>query len=380
MPAPDLAILGWARSPVAPVGGLLRGLTPHGLGAPVVRALLKRTGVPAEAVGALVAGNALGAGGNPARMVALAAGLPDGTPALSLDSQCCAGLDAVITAAGLIAAGNAELVVAGGVEAWSRAPLRFHRPAGPEEAPEPYDRPPFAPDPARDPDLFEAAADLAARRGITRAAQEAWAVESHARALGMRAAMRAEIVPFDGLDHDPYARPLTPALLRRMPLVTGNGDTGLSRIAASPSADGAAFVLLATLNAARRLGVKPRALYRAGASSGGAPETPMLACLPACRRALERAGIGVGDLRAFELHEAFAVQALCVMQDLGLDPAIVSPSGGGLGRGHPIGASGAVSLVRLLADLDRDAPPGALGLATIAGAGGIGSAVVVERA
>jgi acetyl-CoA C-acetyltransferase len=379
MPAPALVILGWARSPVAPVGGALRGLSPHALGAPVVQALLQRSGVPAEAVDAVVAGNALGAGGNPARMTALAAGLPDAVPAFSLDSQCCAGLDAVIMAAGLLAGGAAEIAVAGGVEAWSMAPLRFHRPASPGGTPVPYDRPAFAPDPARDPDLFMAAAALAAQRNIGRAAQEGWAMQSHARAMAHRPAMAAEIVPLAGLDHDPYGRPLAPALLQRMPVIAGSDDTGLTRVAAAPRADGAAFLLLATETAARRLSVRPRGLYRAAASVGGAPELPMLAALPACRQALQRGGAGIADLWGVELHEAFAVQALCFMADLDLGPERVNRGGGGLGRGHPIGASGAVSLVRLLADMEREAPSGALGLATIAGAGGIGSALLVER-
>lgn len=380
MPAPDVVVLGWARSPVVPAGGALRALLPHDLGASVARALLERTGVAAQAVDAVVTGNALGAGGNPARMVALAAGLPDCTAALTVDSQCCAGLDAVIVAVGLLAGGAAELVLAGGVEAWSRAPFRQHRPVSTSDAPVAYDRPAFAPDPARDPDLLAAASDLAARRGIGRAAQDAFAAESHARALAARQAMQAEIVPMAGLDHDPYARSLPPATLGRFPVALRSSNGGeISRVALACKADGAAFVLLATADLARRLGVPARFAYLAGASVGGSPEVPMLAAVPACLKGLERAGIDIADLWGVELHEAFAVQALCLIEDLGLDPALVSRGGGGLGRGHPIGASGAVSLVRLLADMDRLAPRGARGLASIAAAGGLGSAVIVER-
>jgi acetyl-CoA C-acetyltransferase len=125
--------------------------------------------------------------------------------------------------------------------------------------------------------------------------------------------------------------------------------------------------------------VPARFRFVAGAFVGSAPELPMLAAIPACLVALERAGTGVADLWGVEFHEAFAVQALCLIQDLGLDPARVSRGGGGLARGHPIGASGAVSLVRLLADMDHLAASGARGLAAVAAAGGVGSAVVVER-
>jgi acetyl-CoA C-acetyltransferase len=406
-------ILGWARSPVAPRGGALAGLDPHGIGAPVVRALLARAGVPAAAVDLLVAGNALGAGGNPARMVALAAGLPDACAALSVDTQCCAGLDAVALAAGLLASGGARIAVAGGVEAWSRSPIRQHRPRGAGEPARAYDRPAFAPDPARDPDLPWAAARLAAAAGIGRAAQDAFAIESHARARAWRSRMADEIVPIAGLDHDPYARALAPERVARMPVaarsdrpppVAAQGsdtapdpadrtpgsradgrtaaadDAGaVSRLAIAPQADGAAFVLLATPEAARALGAAPRARWRGAASTGCAPEWPMRAALAAARTVLRRAEREATALWGVELHEAFAVQALDFRAALGLDPARMNRGGGGLGRGHPIGASGAISLVRLLADMRRDAPAGAHGLATIAGAGGVGAAALVQR-
>ena len=128
MASPHALIHAWARSAVVPHGGAFGQLTAHELGAPVLQALLARGGVHPEAVDALVIGNALGAGGNPARMLTLAAGLPERCPAYTVDTQCCAGLDAVTLAVGLIASGQADVVVAGGVEAWSRAPIRQHRP------------------------------------------------------------------------------------------------------------------------------------------------------------------------------------------------------------------------------------------------------------
>ena len=257
--------------------------------------------------------------------------------------------------------------------------MRAHRPELRGSEPGFYDRPAFAPDPARDPDLAEAAAALAAERGISRAAQDRFAAESHARAVGLRGGMRAEIVPMAGLDHDPYARALSPALLARMPVLAGPRATAVSRIAVAPRADGAAFVLLATASGARRLRAGPRIAWRAGRQVGGLPEMPMLAALPACRAALAAVDASAGDLWGVELHEAFAVQAMAIGADLGLDAARIGRGGGGLARGHPIGASGAVSLVRLLADMDRDAPAGALGLATVAAAGGLGSAALVQK-
>lgn len=393
-PAPDAPVLlAWARSAVQPRAGALAELAAHEIGAPVVRALLARSGIAAAAVDALVCGNALGAGGNPARMVALAAGLPDRVAAFSVDTQCCSGLDAVAMGAGLIASGQAELVVAGGAEAWSRAPIRQHRPRTPEEAPRAYERPAFAPDPSRDPDLAQAAADHAAQAGISRTAQDAFAILSHARTLAARAAMAAEIVPIAAATHDSYARQLDAARAARMPVTamaatpaSAGADprtTAVSRLAISPQADGAAFVLLASPAAAARVPAwaRPpaRLRWRAAMAVGTAPEMPLLAAGQAAQELLARHGLAADALWGVELHDAFAVQALAFAAALGIAPERLNRAGGGLARGHPIGASGAIALVRLLADMAREAPPGALGLTAIAAAGGLGSAALIEK-
>ena len=383
MPATPALIAAWARSAVAPVGGAFRSLHAHEIGAPVVRALLQRAGLSPEAVDAVVLGNALGAGGNPARMLALAAGLPDRCAALSVDTQCCSGLDAIALAVGLLASGQASVVIAGGVEAWSRAPLRHTRPLHAGDAPVAYERPAFAPDPARDPDLLASAADYAAQHGITRAQQDAYAVHSHQRALQAQAWLSDEIVVINGLQHDAYPRALTLERAARMPLAVqreGAAECAVSTLAISTKADGAALVLLCTPAACQRLGLTPRAAWLASASVGADPCTPLLAAQAAAQVALQRAGIdNAADLQAIELHDAFAVQGLSFCQALGLDPAAINRHGGGLARGHPIGASGAIALVRLLADLQHDTAPAARGLAAVAGAGGIGAAAMVER-
>jgi acetyl-CoA C-acetyltransferase len=383
MPASPALIAAWARSAVAPVGGAFRSLHAHELGAPVLRALLQRAGISPQAVDAVVIGNALGAGGNPARMLALAAGLPDRCAALSVDTQCCSGLDAIALAVGLLASGQASVVIAGGVEAWSRSPIRQTRPLHAGDAPVAYERPAFAPDPARDPDLLESAADYAAQQGISRAQQDAYAVHSHQRALQGQAWLSEEIVAVNGLQHDAYPRALTPERAARMPIAVqreGAPECAVSTLAISTKADGAALVLLATPQACKHLGLTPRAAWLASASVGADPCTPLLAAQAAAQAALQRAGIdNAANLQAIELHDAFAVQGLSFCQALGLDPTAINRHGGGLARGHPIGASGAIAVVRLLADLQHDAAPGAHGLAAVAGAGGIGAAAIVER-
>jgi acetyl-CoA C-acetyltransferase len=385
MPPPDPLILAWARSAVAPHGGAFKALPPHEIAAPVIRELLARAGIDANAVDAVVAGNALGAGGNPARMLALAAGLPERCAAYSIDTQCCAGLDAVSMAAGLIASGSASIVIAGGVEAWSRAPIRQHRPLRPGEQPVAYDRPAFVPDPSRDPDMLLSAARYAAAHGHSRASQDAYAILSHERALARADAIAEEIVPVAGLHRDAYPRHIRLARAARMPAAAvsdappGTSDCSMSPLAIAPKADGAAFIVMASADGVARLGLRPKARWVGSASVGAASETPMLAAIDASRAVLGRVGLAMDQMADIELHDAFAVQALSFCHAFGLPHARLNRRGGGLARGHPIGASAAIALVRLLADLDRDGARGAYGLTAVAGAGGIGAAAVVAR-
>ena len=377
-----IPVIAWARSPVAPVGGALSQLQAHELGTPLVQALLARTAVPAAAIDAVVLGNALGAGGNPARMLALAAGLNESCAAYSVDTQCCAGLDAITLACGLLASGQARIVIAGGAEAWSRAPLRQHRPRAAGDSAVAYERPAFAPWPERDPDMLQAAADHAQRIACRRVAQDGYALQSHAKAVAARAALGAEIVALGGLDHDAYPRALRAERVARMPVAAraqaaGAHDCAISTVAISPKADGAALLLLATPEACREWGLQPAALWRGAVSVGGAPETPMLCAATAARQLLDRLALEVADIDCWELHDAFAVQGLDFCARLGLAPQQLNAQGGGLARGHPIGASGAIAAVRVLARLRSD-PAAQRGLASIAGAGGLGAAAIFE--
>ncbi|MDH1334642.1 thiolase family protein [Comamonas thiooxydans] len=392
-------IIAWARSPVAPLGSALARLSPHELGRPLLLSLLQQSGLPAHAVDTVVIGNALGAGGNPARMLALAAGLPDNCAAHTIDTQCCSGLDAVAMAVGLLQSGQAEVVMAGGIEAWSRAPIRQTRPQLPGEQPQSYERPPFAPDPERDPDMLQSAADYALAHGFSRSQQEQYALLSHNRALAAQAQLAPEIVPVAGLEADAYPRALQPARAARMPTLARGCCEGasaddiaahaLSPLTVSAKADGAALILLATPEACARWNLQPRAQWLASASVGAAPETPLLAAIAAAQMTLARGSQALAspqlkaqDLSAIELHDAFAVQGLAFCAAMGLAPEQINSAGGGLARGHPIGASGAIALVRCLAQLEYQAqswtPKAALGLAAIAGAGGIGAATLVQ--
>lgn len=381
-------IAAWARSAVVPRGGAFNALHQHQIAAPVVQTLLKRAGLTPEHVQAIVVGNALGAGGNPARMLALHAGLPKACAAYTVDTQCCAGLDAVSMGLGLIASGQAEVVIAGGVEAWSRSPIRMHRPLRADEDAQTYERPAFAPTHEQDPDMLLSAARYAAQHGYTRAQQEAYARQSHEKAVAHQAQIACEIVPVADVMHDIYPRVIDAARAQRMPVVQrsdaltlSDADMfALSTLTISTQADGAAFVLLLSPSAASRLSVQAKASCIATASLGCPPEFPLMGAELAARDALTRASIVNADcLQFIELHDAFAVQGLSFAKGLSIAPERLNRLGGGIARGHPIGASAAIALVRVLSDLERDGKPGARGLVAVAGAGGLGAAAVVVK-
>ena len=274
MSTPHPLIAAWARSAVVPRNGAFKTLHAHDIATPVLHTLLERAGIDANAVDAVVMGNALGAGGNPARMLALHAGLNQRCAAYTVDTQCCAGLDAVAIGAALIASGQAHVVVAGGAEAWSRSPIRMHRPLTADTPAEAYERPAFAPNPAQDPDMLLSAARYATQAGYTRAQQEAYALQSHMRATMHQAEIAKEIVPIMGIAHDVYPRHIDAARAARMPVVArsdaeNSDDTcALSALAISAQADGAAFVLLVSPQACEQYKLTPQAEWIAHASVG----------------------------------------------------------------------------------------------------------------
>ncbi|MFN4202037.1 MAG: thiolase family protein [Tabrizicola sp.] len=345
------------RTAVVPRGGAFARLRIEDLAAPVLTASLADAGIGPGQVDEVILSNALGAGGNPARRAALAAGLPERVAGLTIDRQCAGGLDAVLLARALVDAGAAEVVLAGGVESYSRRPLRLATdPDG--GAPVPYDQAAFTPWPDRDPGMAEAAEALARRLGIGRSRQEGWATESHAKALA--ADLSSEIVALNGVTRDAFPRPLSPKLMARAPVLTGS----ITAATAAVAADAAAVCLVVSDRIAAGRGVA----LLSGATVGGSPQEPGLAPVAAIRRIW-----GGQALAQAEIMEAYAVQALAVIDAAGLDPAIVNPGGGGLARGHPVGASGAILAVRLFHGLRRGR-----GLAAIAAAGGIGTALLVE--
>ncbi len=343
------------RSAVVPHGGAFARLSIEDLGAPVLLAALRACGVDPSEVDEVIVSNALGEGGNPARRVALAAGLPDRVAGLTIDRQCAGGLDAILMARALVTSGAARVVVAGGVESYSRRPLRLRTdPDGPAV---PYDQAPFTPWPDRDPAMADAAASLADALDISRREQDEWAVESHARAR--QADFTAEIVSLAGQSRDAFERPLSLSIAARARAIAGS----ITAANAAVAADGAAFVVVCATPRG------PRALrIAAGATVGADPLQPGLSALAA----IATVG-GARGLTVAEVMEAYAVQAIACVRGAQIDPGIVNRGGGALARGHPIGASGAILAVRLYHQLQAGR-----GLAAIAAAGGVGCAVLLQ--
>jgi len=355
-------IIAARRTPVAPRGGGLSTLEIHELGAPVVRACLADAGLVPDQIDDLICANAIGGGGNPARLVALAAGLPDHVAGLSIDRQCAGGLDAILIADAMIKSGQADVIVAGGAESYSRRPIRMR--TSDNAAPVAYDSPPFTPWPDRDPDMAVAANAI----GVPRDAQDHWAIQSHHKAM---TAQHPEIVPINDIVRDPYARRLTLALCKRATPIAGDVTFANTAVAA----DAAAFVVVVSEKIARTMPDKAIKII-GGCTRGDAPERPALAPIGAIETALRRTDLTPNDINTVEMMEAYAAQAVACVDGTGLNPDLCNLGGGALARGHPIGASGAILAARLYHEMQtRDG----FGLAAIAAAGGLGSAVILGR-
>ncbi|MEU5692303.1 thiolase family protein [Actinosynnema sp. NPDC020468] len=375
------------RTPVGRAGGTLAGVRAEDLLAPVLRAVLAGAGVQPGEVDDVVIGNAAGGGGNVARLAALTAGLPVSVPGVTVDRQCGSGLEAVMTAARLVAAGAGECYLAGGVESTSTAPWRAERPARPTGVPRFYARARFAPDSVGDPEMGEAAENVARAFGIGRERQDAFALRSHRRAVAAAAAGRftAETVPVPTrrgvVDADECPRPDTSAeaLAALRPAFAADGTVTAGN--SCPLNDGASAMLVTSLSRARRLGLGPVLAFVDGASAGVDPNLLGIGPVESTRRLLRRRpDLDLRAVSAIEFNEAFASQVLASLDQLSIEDDRVNRDGGAIALGHPYGASGAILVTRLHTQLIRTpTAPGSRGLALLGIAGGLGLTVLFER-
>ena len=395
----EVVITAAVRTPVARAAGALSEIRPDDLAACAIKGLLERSGLPAERIEDVILGCTNQAGEdnrNVARMAALLAGLPVEVPGQTVNRLCGSGLQAAASAAHAIRSGEGEAFVAGGVESMTRAPYVMLKSGTP------WNRtpPPVADttvgwrftNPAMPKDwtiaLGETAERVAQRYGITRREQDEFAVESQRRAQAALAGnvFKDELVPVsvpDGkggttqftTDEHPRAGVTVEGLGKMKPafLKDGTVTAGTS----SGINDGAAALAMLSRDAARSLGLRPLARVIASAVAGVDPSVMGLGPIPATRKALARAGIGIKDLDLIELNEAFAAQSIACVRELGLDTARVNIYGGAIALGHPLGASGARILATLVHALRRTG--GRYGLATMCIGVGQGIAMILER-
>ena len=389
----DAFLLSGVRTPIGKYLGGLAEVPATQLGAIVIAEAMRRAGVPPERVEEVILGNVIqaGTGQNPARQSALKAGLPDTIAAFTVNKVCGSGLKAVMLAAQAIRAGDAELIVAGGIESMSRAPyLLFDARSGWK-----YGDQKVVDAMIHDGlwcafenwHMGEAAEHIAQKCNISRAEQDRFAAQSHQRASAAweKGAFNAETIAVTvgsgpkakTVNRDEGMRPDSTAQILAKLKPSFREDGTVTAGNASMLSDGAAALLVASARAAERLGTKPLARIVAYATSGVAPKDIFIAPVSAVRMVLEKAKLNLKDIDLFEMNEAFAAQMLACSKELKLDEERVNVNGGAIALGHPIGASGARVLVTLLYALEQRGLK--RGLASLCLGGGNAVAMIVER-
>jgi acetyl-CoA C-acetyltransferase len=370
----EIVVLSGVRTAIGDYGSALKDVPPSELAAQVIREAVKRAGVDPKQVGAMALGNVIHTEAKDmyiSRVAALKAGLPQESTALTVNRLCGSGLQAIVSAAQMITLGDADIAVGGGAESMSRSgylmpSLRWGQRMG---------------------DGGYVAENIATQWQITREAQDAFAVESHRRAvhaiaqgyfkdqiLPVELKTRKGITLFDTDEH-----PRADASLEGMAKLRAafKKDGSVTAGNASGINDGAAAVVLMEKAAAEKQGLKPLARMVSYGLAGVNPAIMGIGPVPACKLALDRAGLKIGDIDVIEANEAFAVQAMAVACDLNFDPAKTNPNGGAVGLGHPIGATGALLTVKAIYELHRSG--GRYALVTMCIGGGQGIAAVFER-
>jgi len=391
----ETVIVSAVRTPIGTFNGGLKDVSATRLGAIAIKAALERAGVEPGQVDEVIMGNVLqaGLGQNPARQAAVQANIPIEVPSFTVNKVCGSGLKAVHLAAQAIQLGDADIVVAGGMESMSQSPYLLEKARtgfrmGDQKLVDSMIRDglwcAF-----NDVHMGITAENLCEKYGLSREELDAFAVRSQekaAAALG-KGIFKEEIVPVEVpqpkgasvvVDTDENPRPNTSleSLAKLRPAFKPDGMVTAGN--ASSINDGAAALVIMSAETAEKRGLTPLAVIRANASAGVDPAIMGIGPVPATRKVLQKAGLSLDDLDLVEANEAFAAQSLAVLRELGLNPDIVNVNGGAIALGHPIGASGARVLVTLLYEMRRR--NARYGLATLCIGGGLGVATVVERA
>lgn len=383
MPSQSAYIVAARRTAIGRIGGLHRNRRLDELCAPLIGAALQDSGLDPAQVDELIVGNA-SEGGNPGRLISLAAGLPETSPAATIDRQCGSGLDAIIAAVRAVTLGEARAIVAGGAEAISMAPWRVAKPRSLQQLPRFMSFDPGSGEEREGPAHLESSEALAARLGISRAEQDAYALRCHLKAEQAREKKRfvGEISPLrsnaeEARDQSSVA-PDFKDLAQLAPYMAPDGS--LTPGNTSHMHDGAAVAIVVSQDVWTSLG-KPRGLkLLAHATRGSTPDDEASAPIEAMRKLKAGSrGYTPADLGIVEMSESSAAQAIALIRSLELDEEIVNPDGGAVARGHPFAAASSVLVTRLFTRLARGESKGqSLGIATLGVAGGMGVAALFE--
>jgi acetyl-CoA C-acetyltransferase len=390
----NVVISSAARTAIGSYGKSLKDVPPTDLGAIASTAAIDRAGIEPGQVDHVVFGNVIHtepADMYMARVVGMKAGIPKETPAFTVNRLCGTGVQAIVSAAQAIQSGDVDVALAGGAESMSRGPYwmpdaRWGSKMGPAKMVDPVMG--GLTDPFHEILMGVTAENLAERMSISREEQDAFAVESHRRAAEAREAGRFddEVVPvpvkvkreMTEFLRDEHIRPdATLESMGKLPTVFKKEGGTVTAGNASGMNDAGAAVILMSQEKAAELGAPVRARILSYASCGVDPEIMGIGPVPAVRKVMERAGVKLEDVGVIELNEAFSAQALAVMKDLDLDPAIVNPNGGAVALGHPIGATGAAITAKALAEMEREDLR--YGLVTLCIGGGQGIAMLLGR-
>ncbi|SLN23943.1 Beta-ketothiolase BktB [Roseovarius gaetbuli] len=388
----DIVILDGARTAIGTFGGALAGTPPTTLGAIVAKEALARSGVEGAQIGHVVFGHVINTEPRDmyvSRVAAIEAGIPDSAPAMNVNRLCGSGAQAIVSAVQSLMLNDADFALAGGVENMSRSPFIIPDQRWGAKMGDVTTRDmmlgalncPFGTG-----HMGVTAENVAAEHDISRADQDAFALESQRRA-GIAIAegrFKSQIVPVEvrvkrdmvAFDTDEHPKATTAEALGGLRTVFQKDGT-VTAGNASGINDGAAAIVLARASAAEAAGLKPRARILGYAHAGVRPEVMGIGPVPAVQKLLEKTGLSVGDFDLVESNEAFAAQALAVNKGLGLDPARVNPNGGAIALGHPVGATGAILVIKALYELERTG--GKRAIITMCIGGGQGIAIAIER-
>ena len=388
----DVVILSGARTAIGTFGGSLAAVPPITLAATAAKAALERAGVEGGRIGHAVFGHVINTEPRDmylSRVAAMEAGVPETTPAMNVNRLCGSGAQAIVSAVQALSLGDADFALAGGAESMSRSPYilpaaRWGQKMGDAGASDMMLGAlncPFGTG-----HMGVTAENVAREHGITRADQDAFALESQRRAAAAIAEgrFREQIVPVEvatrkgpvSFDTDEHPKSTTAEALAGLKTVFQKDGT-VTAGNASGINDGAAALVLSRAAAAEAAGLKPRARILGYAHAGVRPEVMGIGPVPAVEALLERTGLTLDEFDVIESNEAFAAQALAVNRGLGLDPAKVNPNGGAIALGHPVGATGAILTVKALYELERTG--GRRALITMCIGGGQGIALAIER-